>query len=262
MVSVYEAAGMVGDGPRCGVCTATLTRTETESGRVVCLLCEEKVLRSLTAIEALWKQLPDWTEKGTARAGGGRGGSTGSAAPGNLAAISLLAGEVWDRLVAWEDNWRLTRRWGPAVPRGGHDERLAGVIRFLRDELPWAVRTDADAVEGLLTDCRRLVGEMRDVVNPGPATRMRTQLLCPRPVGARTETGDGHSDNPDGGDNPEGEEGGETRTVVETCGGQLVVDMVRVEIRCRVCSTAAPRSQWRELAQALGNTPAAEVEAA
>jgi hypothetical protein len=111
---------------------------ELAERRVVCRPCGEEVLRLLGAVWALWRQLPDWVEKGTAPSGGGRGGGGGggSAAPGNISVYSLLAGEVTDRLVVWEDDWRRTRGWGPAVLRGDQGERLSGVLRFLRDELP------------------------------------------------------------------------------------------------------------------------------
>jgi hypothetical protein len=105
------------------------------------------------------------------------------------------------------------------------------------------VCNDGEAVAGLLQDCRRLTAQMRGIVNPGPATHVRTQLTCPRPLSATTSTAEAE----DTGD----VEGGET-VEVETCGGQLVLDKPRAEIRCRTCDTPVPRRRWLELGLTLG----------
>lgn len=257
-MDVYEAAGVAGEGPRCGACPADLFRHEVGQGRVVCGRCETRLLTALNDTEALWARLPGFVVKGTplesGRSGGGGGGS---AAPGNLAVYSLLAGEAVDRLIVWEDDWRRTLGWQPAPPRGGQDATLRGVVRFLRDHVPWAVCADGPGVEGALRDCEALVGQMRQIVDPvvGRRARSRTRLECPRPVGAgSTSPGAAGTAGDETDSAVDGEQDG--GTVVAACGGKLILDGPRREIRCERCDTAVPRGrQWLELAANLGTLP-------
>ncbi|RPE27229.1 hypothetical protein [Kitasatospora cineracea] len=227
--ALYEAARLEEpDIPRCAACQAPFLPAELHDRRQVCTRCEHQVLTLLDAVSDLWSQLPEHLLKPAANTGGGGGGGghlEGSAAPGNLTVLSLLAGEAAARLATWDTHWRERLGWTDTPLRGRPDHALRQILRFLRDHLPWAVRNAGDLVAGLRDDARRLVGYMRTATADA-----RSLVPLPQPCPYRTPHG------PD--DQP--------------CGGRLLMDRERREIRCVHCSATVPMHNWVELGIAVG----------
>lgn len=237
----YDAAAASGDAPGCLCCALPLYRQEVQDGRSVCRLCEAVMAKRLTEVADLWEQLPACTAKGTPGGSNGGGvavaGGTGSAAPGNIAAISLLAGDVTGRLLAVEDDWRRALDLPVATFRGDPGQALAVVLRFLTGNLYWACRVPAGGgvrpdVQGLHTELRRLVGEMASVVTGERDPRVTVPFPCPAPA-----TGW----DPDDEDAPR-------------CGGRLRMDPRVLEISCANDRRhTVPRHRWLELGLTVGS---------
>ncbi|MGW4803059.1 hypothetical protein [Kitasatospora sp. NPDC004272] len=214
------------DIPRCAACRAALLPDDLRDRRQVCTRCEHQVLAALDDVAELWCLLPEHLLK-PQLPGTGTGGTApeGSAAPGNLTVLSLLAGEAAARLAVWDAAWREKLGWRDTPLRGRPDHALRQILRFLRDHLPWAVREAGDLVASLRADVRRLVGYMRTATAD---TRSLVPLPQPCPY-ATTDTPD-----------------------APPCEGKLLMDRERREIRCVRCSATVPMHSWRELGIAVG----------
>jgi hypothetical protein len=222
--------------PVCQCCPRRLLPLEVRHGRLVCRPCEERLESELDEVAVLWRQLPGQLVKGTS---GGEAsdaprapGPTGSQAPCNLAALSLLGGGVTDPLLAEEDAWRRElrkTRHCPLTPqRGGQDTTLKGVLAWLRVNLHWACHAYPD-VDDLDRALRKLLGEMRGLVSGDRRRREELEPGCPMPARGHTEDAE-----------------------APKCGGQLTYDPRKKVIRCDTCRRAYGPTEWDQVGAAAG----------
>ncbi|BFP50078.1 hypothetical protein KCMC57_64460 (plasmid) [Kitasatospora sp. CMC57] len=218
--------------PVCSCCALPLYEKEVSEGRTACCRCEQVTNSRLRDVAALWPRLPACTLKGTAVDTGGRStpGGTGSAAPGNLAAISLLAGDVTNRLRVHEDHWRQVRGGQPVTEfRGNPDQGLKAVLAYLSINLNWACHEPVD-LHALSVDLRHLVGEMTAIVTGERDPRVTIPYPCPYPARGFD------SDDPQ----------------APACGGRLRMDPRVAEIRCQDCTAKLPKHLWAQLGVIVG----------
>lgn len=217
----------------CACCTRPLHQDETLTGRTTCHACQMTLSGLLRDVAALWKQLPAAIHTAHRPAGNGGGGAhpTGSAAPGNLAAISLAAGDVTTRLLAHEDDWRRALRLPIAAFRGSPDQTLTGVLYFLASYLHWACSTHQADTRALHQDLRRLTAEMTTAITGERDPRVTVPHPCPAPALGWDE------------DDPN----------APACGALMRMDPRVPEIRCAGCHRAVPRWRWLELGLTVGS---------
>lgn len=217
--------------PACSCCALPLYEEEVGAGRTACRRCEQVTAGRLRDVAALWPRLPACTVKGTAQTDGRAApGGTGSAAPGNLAAISLLAGDVTDRLRVHEDHWRTVRGGRPVTgPRGNPDQGLRAVLAYLSINLNWACHAAVD-LHTLAADLRHLVGEMTAIVTGETDPRVTVPFPCPYPAPGADPA------------DPQ----------PPACGGRLRMDPRPAEIHCRDCRAIVPVHRWVELGIVVG----------
>jgi hypothetical protein len=240
-------AAAAAEAPHCQCCRRELHRAPAQD-RTVCCSCEDRIAEQLLDVAALWEQLPAYAVRTTVvHEDTGRvtvSAPPGSAAPGDLGALDLMAGGVVNRLIVHEDAWRRelrkTGRW-PLTPwRGDQDQTLRGVLAFLTAQLPWACLS-YDDVPGLARDLTAVLRDMRAVVT-GDRRRTR-ELAAPCPLVP---------------DDAEPAEDGR----LPPCGGVLVFDPQASLIRCRSCGAALGREDWTGLAIDAGVLPVALPDAA
>ncbi|MFJ3793931.1 hypothetical protein [Kitasatospora sp. NPDC090091] len=218
-------------GDACACCARPLHNAEALTGRTTCLPCQHAIADLLREVADLWRQLPEHTGKPTRPHGGGGGGHPGgSAAPGSLAAISLLAGDATTRLQVHEDDWRRTLGWPIATFRGDPGQTLTAVLAFLGANLTWACHTREADTPTLHADLRRLTGEMTTAITGERDPRVTVPYPCPAPALGYDE------------DDPN----------APTCGAVMRMDPRIPEIRCAGCRRAIPRHRWIELGLTVG----------
>lgn len=209
--------------PACGCCRLPLYPAEAASGRTECRRCEGILTERLREIARLWELLPAAVEKGSPRPGprtsGGGGG--GSPAPGNLAAINLLAGDVTTRLRTFEDDWNRAFGWPIAGFRGNEDQTFTSVMDFLRRNLHGACHQPNADVHGLSGELRRLQGQMTSAVTGERDPRVTLPYTCPDPP----------PDDP----------------AADPCGGRMRMDPRIPEIRCSTCGRETSQLGWLDL---------------
>jgi hypothetical protein len=222
----HDVAAESGDAPPCGCCGSALYREELGAGRTVCLRCERYIADRLAEVLRLWEKLPKHTEKGSPTGEPGGGSSTGSAAPGDLHVLNLLAGDVPRRLQVHEDAWRRVRGSAPAVLPGSHDRRLRDVLAYLQINLDWACRAGAEVdVRALDGDLRHLLAEMTSIITGERDRRVPVPCPCPMPA-------PGFPDED---------------WQAPRCGALLRMYPKEAEIRCAGCKRRVPRHRWHEI---------------
>lgn len=243
MTHHQEARGDQPDPPRCAVCRRRLTGLDADHGRRACLACQAELAQQLLAVAELWEELPGRLIKGTPPAKDPDApkpvGAPGSAAPGNIDALNLLAGDVTGRLLVHEDDWRRDMRMPPTPDRGSQDNTLEGVLRFLRRYLSWAC-LHSDDTDGLARTLRTLLRDMQAVIDND--RRRPHALAVPCPLAAA-----GQGPGPDG--------------RIPRCGGELVYEPLASAIRCRNCRRTVGYEWWADLAFAAGIEPTPDSRA-
>ncbi|WP_331731747.1 hypothetical protein OG298_45630 (plasmid) [Streptomyces sp. NBC_01005] len=132
-----------------------------ETGRQACRPCEDQTAKHLTELPALFRRLNTTTTlmRGARHPGGATSGSKTPPIPPRLEVLSLIAaGGVATRLRDIEDAWRKTLGWTIAPWRGRPAQAVPEHIRFLVNNLPWAV-SDYESVGQDIDDLRRLHAE-------------------------------------------------------------------------------------------------------
>ncbi|MDQ0791994.1 hypothetical protein [Streptomyces sp. B1I3] len=133
----------------------------SETGRYSCRPCEDQTAKRLAELPGLFTQLNQTATlmRGAARGGGPTSGSKTPPIPPRLEVLSLTAaGGVATRLRDIEDSWRKALRWTVAPWRGNPAQAVPVHIKFLVNNLPWAV----DAYESVgqdIDDLRKLHAE-------------------------------------------------------------------------------------------------------
>lgn len=134
----------------------------SETGRYACRPCEDKTAKRLTELPALLAQLNQTATlmRGAARGGGTTSGSKTPPIPPRLEVLSLTAaGGVATRLRDIEDAWRKALGWTVAPWRGSSAQAVPEHIKFLANNLPWAVDSyesvgqDIDELRKLHAEC-------------------------------------------------------------------------------------------------------------
>lgn len=232
--SVYEVVAESAGSPVCACCPRPLAGEDADGGWLVCRRCQAIIAGRLGEVLALWPEVDRLDRrKGSHPAdsgGGGSAGPGGSQAPGDLAVISLVSGEVVQRLEVHEDGWREARGWSGRPPRGRPGNALAGVCRFLGDNLLWAC-ANHPAVADLDQELRRLVGQMQAAVTGERRHVVTLEQTCPY-TAPGWEDGD-----------PE----------APACGGTLRCDITKRLIRCADCWAQVPPENWLELGITVGS---------
>ncbi|WP_035796400.1 hypothetical protein [Kitasatospora mediocidica] len=135
---MFDTADPTDDIPRCSCCPRELHGPDY--GRLACWRCEDRLYGQLNTVATLWAQLPDATYRPVLEREPGRSMSVHPGMPGNATIINLTAGgddTPLGRLRTVEDDWRRARGFTVQTWRPTADV-MAGVLRFLRVQLPWA----------------------------------------------------------------------------------------------------------------------------
>ncbi|WP_203232771.1 hypothetical protein [Streptantibioticus cattleyicolor] len=226
---------MTGTSPagQCQCCGWHL-RGDGNTGRQVCRRCQTALDADLAQVAELWVRLGEHLERLT----GVRTdpdlprhpGPTGSQAPGDLAVISLRAGGVTSKLLVHEEDWRRQLGWTLTPWRGDQDETLAGVLRFLRDNLHWACHAHEHDVhlDMLSTDLYELLWDMTGAITGDRRRPHALSLPCPASTGT----------DPDG--------------TPAVCGGTLWFEPRHNRLRCRSCRQIIGHQQWVDISLAAG----------
>ncbi|MFI9331916.1 hypothetical protein ACIGZJ_30795 [Kitasatospora sp. NPDC052868] len=218
--------------PPCACCHRLLDDDETLTGRTTCHRCQSAIAALLREVAALWRRLPAAAHTPHRPTGGGSGAHpTGSAAPGNLSAISLLAGDATARLQVHEDDWRRALHLPIATFRGDPGQTLTAVQYFLTSWLHWACSTHQADTRTLHQDLRRLTAEMTTAVTGERDPRVTVPYPCPAPAPGWDD------DDPD----------------APPCGAVMRMDPRIPEIRCAGCRRTVPRHRWHELGLTVGS---------
>ncbi len=186
----------------------------------VCFGCRERVAEQVAA-------LPHWYARleGVLAPGSGPGGQrVATSRFGQLNVrvepLSLRAwGGMASCLLGWENAWRGELEWEWAPFRGSAAQTVAGCVRFLTANWPWAADSSQEP-DRFAGDVNDLTSQCRAQVQ-GPSDTRRIGL-CP------TKAPDGYA-----------------------CGTALYAHPYVDAIRCRGCETEWPRTAWLHLASLL-----------
>lgn len=132
-----------------------------ETGRMACRPCEDQTAKRLAELPGLFTQLNQTATlmRGAARGGGATSGSKTPPIPPRLEVLSLTAvGGAATRLRDIEDAWRKALGWTVAPWRGSSAQAVPEHIKFLVNNLPWAVDS-YESVGQDIDDLRRLHAE-------------------------------------------------------------------------------------------------------
>lgn len=132
-----------------------------EAGRYVCRPCEDRTNKHLAELGPLFRRLNETATlmRGARRPGGATSGSRTPPIPPRLEVLALTAnGGVATRLQAIEDSWRKALSWTVAPWRGSPTQAVPEHIKFLANNLPWAV-SSYESVGQDIDDLRRLHAE-------------------------------------------------------------------------------------------------------
>ena len=133
----------------------------SEAGRQVCRPCEDRTAARLRELPALFGRLNQAATlmRGAARGGGATSGSRTPPIPPRLEVLTLTAvGGVATRLRDIEDSWRKALGWTVAPWRGSSAQAVPEHIKFLVNNLPWAIDS-YESVGQDIEDLRRLHAE-------------------------------------------------------------------------------------------------------
>ncbi|MFE5958898.1 hypothetical protein [Streptomyces rubiginosohelvolus] len=142
--------------PRCG-----RQLWVAEAGRYACRPCEDQTAKRLTELGPLFRRLNETATlmRGARRPGGATSGSRTPPIPPRLEVLALTAnGGVATRLRDIEDSWRTALGWTVAPWRGSPLQAVPEHIKFLANNLPWAV-SSYESVGQDIDDLRRLHAE-------------------------------------------------------------------------------------------------------
>ncbi|MCX4751752.1 hypothetical protein OG455_41685 [Kitasatospora sp. NBC_01287] len=146
--------------PQCCCCGYELHGADY--GRLACWRCEERLYDRLNEVGELWAKLPGSAHRPVGKRSPGRSMSVHPGMPGNATVINLTAGgddTPLGRLLAVEEDWRRARGFTVQVWRGSVEQTMPLVLRFLRDNLPWAC--GAHKNPGLLPDGSELLPDVQ-----------------------------------------------------------------------------------------------------
>jgi len=132
-----------------------------EAGRLACRPCEDRTAKRLAELAPLFRRLSETATlmRGAARGGGTTSGSKTPPIPPRLEVLALTAnGGVATRLRDIEDAWRKALGWTLAPWRGSPAQAVPKHLKFLADNLPWAVDS-YDSVGQDIDDIRKLHAE-------------------------------------------------------------------------------------------------------
>ncbi|MCX4605482.1 hypothetical protein OG402_33995 [Streptomyces anulatus] len=132
-----------------------------ELGRLVCRPCEEQTAKRLAELGSLFRRLNETATlmRGARRPGGATSGSRTPPIPPRLEVLTLTAnGGVATRLRDIEDSWRKALGWTVAPWRGSPLQAAPEHLRFLANNLPWAVDS-YESVGQDIDDLRKLHAE-------------------------------------------------------------------------------------------------------
>ncbi|NGO67152.1 hypothetical protein [Streptomyces boncukensis] len=109
----------------------------TNEGRNLCRVCEERLATQLDEIPSLYRALEYLV--GTKAKTSGKRTSVEASAPCNIDALNLTApGGIADILASWVEDWYDLLDWGePQLD--SRDDRVTSAVHRLRGNLPWAV---------------------------------------------------------------------------------------------------------------------------
>ncbi|WP_097982809.1 hypothetical protein [Streptomyces sp. f150] len=133
-----------------------------EAGRYVCRPCEERANKHLAELGPLFRRLNETATlmRGARRPGGATSGSRTPPIPPRLEVLALTAaGGVATRLRDIEDSWRTALGWTVAPWRGSPLQAVPEHLKFLTNNLPWAVYSyesvgqDIDELRRLHAEC-------------------------------------------------------------------------------------------------------------
>ncbi|WP_406224994.1 hypothetical protein [Streptomyces anulatus] len=142
--------------PRCG-----RQLWVAEAGRYACRPCEDRAAKHLAELGPLFRRLTETGTlmRGARRPGGATTGSRTPPIPPRLEVLALTAnGGVATRLRDIEDSWRKALDWTVAPWRGSTVQAVPRHLKFLTDNLPWAVDS-YESVGQDIDDLRRLHAE-------------------------------------------------------------------------------------------------------
>ncbi|MFF0409073.1 hypothetical protein ACFYUY_01385 [Kitasatospora sp. NPDC004745] len=210
------------DPTRCAHCPRLLRSDELH--RHACYVCEDRATGQLRAMPSLYRRLGDkLIPEARISDAGPVTGSSGSAPLG--AALTPLdlrgPGGIVSLLLGIEQRWRIHLDWEQLPARGGYEASLAGCVTMLVNNLPWACENYVDIGADL-----QLLG----VLHARADSTVTGQWEVKVPVGCCPVTG---------------EDGG------PVCGERLKVSPWALEIKCRGCGTAWPRTAWLGLGATL-----------
>lgn len=132
-----------------------------ELGRLVCRPCEDQTAKRLAELGPLFRRLNETATlmRGARRPGGATSGSRTPPIPPRLEVLALTAnGGVATRLRDIEDSWRKALGWTVAPWRGSPTQAVPEHLRFLANNLPWAV-SSYESIGQDIDDLRRLHAE-------------------------------------------------------------------------------------------------------
>lgn len=132
-----------------------------EAGRYACRPCEDRTNKHLAELGPLFRRLNETATlmRGARRPGGATSGSRTPPIPPRLEVLTLTAvGGVATRLRDIEDSWRKALGWTVAPWRGSPVQAVPEHIKFLTNNLPWAVYS-YESVGQDIDDLRRLHAE-------------------------------------------------------------------------------------------------------
>ena len=216
---------------RCTHCPRLLHPTEL--GRPVCRVCEDRATEQVQAFPVLYRELGATLRPGSTPGSGGRV-SVGRAAPLPVALgpLSLRGpGGIVSMLLGIEQRWRIALDWERLPERGGYETSLAGTVRVIVNNLPWAcseypyVGPDLKLIASLHRQADSAVNGERDQRVP----------IGHCPV-VDEETG-------------------------APCGERLKVSPWAASIRCGGCGTKWGRDEWLRLGAAIRGLPTVVVAA-
>jgi hypothetical protein len=210
---------------RCTHCPRLLHADEL--ARPVCRVCEDRATEQVRAFPDLYEKLGRVLRPGATPTGGGRA-SAGRTAPLPVALqpLSLRGpGGIVSMLLGIEQRWRIELDWNYLPQRGGYEKSLAGTVKVIVNNLPWAcdeykhVADDLKLISILHQQADDAVNGTRDV---------RVPIGC-CPV-VNEETG-------------------------AACGERLKVSPWAPSIRCGGCGVQWRRDEWLRLGAAMRGLP-------
>jgi predicted RNA-binding Zn-ribbon protein involved in translation (DUF1610 family) len=168
--------------PTCTACGRDLRVSET--GRQACRPCETRTFTRLAQLPALFAELNRTATliRGSRSPSAATSGSRVPPIPPRLEVLTLTGpGGVATRLRDIEDAWRVALGWTVAPWRGSPSQAIPEHVRFLLNNLPWAVDS-YDSIGQDIDDIRKLHVEITAAVSrdrrPG-----RVQIgACPVPL--------------------------------------------------------------------------------